>query len=78
MEKNAPSTVEIVAELIGVENPIIRSSCYAGTEICWQDGEEFRTVTFVDGMYDFCYTKNPAGLNGDWIKKDYWFLYLSC
>lgn len=69
---------EIIAELLGIKNPVIRASCYAGWEICWFDEEEnYRIVTFVQaGRGDFCYTKNPAGLNGDWQKVDYWFLYI--
>lgn len=70
---------EIVAELLGIKNPIIRASCYAGWEICWVDSSgTFYVITFVDSARGaFCYTKNPINLPGSWEKIDYWFLYLS-
>lgn len=69
----------IVAELLGIVNPLIRPSCYAGWEICWTDNENnFRIITFVSGgTGEFCYTKDCNGLPGTWSKVDYWFLYLS-
>ena len=74
MEKYA----EIIAELLGINNPVFRASCYAGIEICWHAGNgNFRYITFVDGGHQFCYTKfDPSDLPGDWKKVDYWFLYL--
>ena len=68
----------IVAELLGIANPTIRASCYAGWEICWQESDdgELRIVTYVNGGHEFCYTRDCTGLNGDWKKVDYWFLYL--
>ena len=69
----------LVAELLGIINPYIRESCYAGWEICWREneGDELRIVTYVNGGHEFCYTRNANGLNGSWTKQDYWFLYLS-
>lgn len=72
-----------LAELIGVENPQFRDSCYNGTEIFWveeKDGKEVvRIVTFVETCSkfgDFAYTRNIEGLKGDWQKVDYYFLYI--
>lgn len=69
---------KILAELLGIKNPIIRPSMYAGIEICWlenPDDEKLRIITFVNG--EFCYTKNASGLVGNWIQSlGDWMLYL--
>lgn len=70
------SNAMALAELIGApEGTQYRWSCYNGVELYWFDteGGHMRIVTYVDS---FAYTKNPAGLQGNWQKVDYYFLYL--
>ena len=82
MNEKCLKNVQALAELIGVENPQFRDSCYNGIEIYWienKDGKEIgRIVTFVDTSRkeSFAYTKNIEGLSGDWQKVDYYFLYI--
>lgn len=68
-----------LAELLEIKNFVLRDSCYNGIEICWLENptdEKYRVITFVQGGNDFAYTKDISGLPGNWIKQDYYFLYI--
>ena len=68
---------KIIAELLGIKNPIFKNSPYSGIEILWEENPQDIKLRFITFVGDFCYTKNPMGLNENWISQlSDWMLYL--